>query len=340
MKLCTRMKFDGKILVPIGLIIATAGCTSAAALDETSSTLHVEQAGCDTAAAPTEQARDAHGPAALIGEALSKTELNDEQRAAVERLGNNVREQENAVAEARRALGLKLAHQLRTGRFDACAECELGDEIDAIVKAREEASPVLRKAFEDLHGILEPWQRAAFVDALKARMQERMEAMKMMRDALAKDLRLSDEQKMQIHEVLAKAKEEHAEERAMMHAALGAFKGDTFSMEAVAPVANVGERTRERAMMMFARAKEISAILTPEQREILANKIEGKLASAECERVGDVQQGIVAAHRAGGYHASTVSSWGGGYATSSASYVRTGYAAGYPIVGGIGTGVW
>lgn len=329
------------VIWPIGLLVVTAGGTASAAemaptvcegQNETESSTDRPRYGSPEAA----QKREVFGPVALIAAGLSKTCLNDEQRAAAEQLGKQVSEKEKAVADARHAFRSALVDQLKSGRID---EGALKDEIDAVVKARTEASPVLRKAIEDLHGILDPGQRAALADAIEAHMKEIGKASGAWLDAFAKDLNLSDDQKSRIRDVLAKASPELEEERAGAAAAFDAFKKDDFSIEKISPVARVSERTRARAEGMVARAKEIMAILTPDQRADLAKKIE----SAAREQVGtsqqgdQVQQSLVA--RRTGYRAGAVGGWGGGVSASRTT-VRTGYAAGYPLVGGYGPGVW
>jgi Spy/CpxP family protein refolding chaperone len=329
------------VIWPIGLLIVTAGSTATAAepaprvcegQNETDSSADTPNQGSPEAA----QKREVFGPVALIAAGLSKTCLNDEQRRAAEQLGEQVSEKEKVVADARHAFRSALVDQLNSGRID---EGALKDEIDAVVKARAEASPVLRKAIEDLHGILDPGQRAALADAIEAHMKEVSEASGGWLDAFARDLGLSDDQKSRIRDVLAKAKPELEEEHASAAAAFDAFKKDDFSMEKISPVARVGERTRARAERMVVRAREIMAILTPEQRADLAKKIE----SAAREQVGtsqqgdQVQQSIVA--RRTSYRAGSVGGWGGGVSASRTT-VRTGYAAGYPLVGGYGPGVW
>ncbi|MBX3193180.1 MAG: Spy/CpxP family protein refolding chaperone [Labilithrix sp.] len=351
MKLCTRMKFDGKI-VGVALVIATAGCTGTAVVDGESSVVASEQSAC--VADEQAQKADQHGPLALISHALSKTCLSDEQRATVERMGTVVSEQENKVAEARRNFRHELLAQFRSGHIDACS---LDDEVDALVRAREAASPTLRKAFEDLHDMLDPSQRTAFVDAIKSRIKEKREAAKPMLDDLARDLDLTAEQKEQIHAVLEKAKEQREEERSTFRNVLKAFTEDKFSMEEIAPVADVGEKTRARATRMIATAEEITGILTAEQREQLAQRImarhRGKAACEEpapATEMTDEGPALASAQIGGepggadpevfvarGYRAGYVNTWGPG----GVGYVRGGaYVGGYPIAPYYGPGVW
>jgi Spy/CpxP family protein refolding chaperone len=368
MKLFNRAKFIG----PMGLFVATAGGSARAAapaeeklapthcegMDEASEQAHDKSTTHEKGEEKTSKKEEAthHGPVGLIGYGLSKICLSDEQRSAIEKLGKQVRPHEKKVMEARHELREELADQLRSGRID---EREVQDEIDELVEAREKASPVLRKALEDLHGLLDKGQRAALVDAIDKRMSELDAAAKhRWFDALAKDLELSDDQVTRVREVFAKGKSRRDEERQSVKAVFDAFRGDDFSMERIVPLAEVGKLVRERAMAMVGIAKELSAILTPEQREKLADRLEAKESkkhdsstgrsaeeedeeenAEEEESRGQSKQEIVVAR--GGYRAGVVRGWGGGgYAYGRrTTVVRTGYA-GYPLVGGYAPGIW
>lgn len=216
---------------------------------------------------------DPYGPEALVADALSKVCLSDDQRGAVEQLGREVKPKEEAVATARHAFVTTLAEQVRADNFD---ENALKPKIDDLVKAREDASPVLRKALEDLHGILDPGQRAAFVGALESRMKDIKDGAQGWLDSMAKDLALSDDQKTRIKDVLARSQSNAESDVDRTKGVFDAFKGDQFSIEQIAPESDVGTRTRTRAEAMVDAAREIAGILTEDQRTKLADKIEAR----------------------------------------------------------------
>src|SRR5262249_8785751 len=140
------------------------------------------------------------------------------------------------------------------------------------------------------------------------------------------------------------------------------------SIEKILPMKDVGDRTRKRAEGMISNAKEITAILQPEQRAELAKKLEGKAhhmgppqgmgqhpqapqppaatlsADDEEENVDEVSEPIIVG---GGYRAGGVRGWGygggigygGGYVAGGYRAVGVGYGAGYPL-GGYGPGIW
>ena len=285
---------------------------------------------------------DPYGPETLVADALSKVCMSDDQRAAIDRMGKDVSPKERAVANARHSFVMELAEQLRSGTIDDSA---LKPQIDALVKARDEASPILHKALDDLHGILDSGQRAAFVDALEARMKEIRDASGNWLDSFAKDLGLSDDQKLRMKQVLAMEQSDLQVDRDRTKAIFDAFKGDDVSIDKLAPESDVGPRTRARAEEMVAIAKQVASILTPEQRSRLADKLQAKreqtfdIQEPSTQDLGTSEQGFVV--RGGGFRVGAVRGWGGGYARGwGYGGVRTGYVAGYPFIGGYGPGIW
>jgi Spy/CpxP family protein refolding chaperone len=320
---------------------------------------------------------DPYGPQRLIADALSKVCLSDQQRVAVEQLGKEVRGKEDVVSEARHAFVKALAEQERLDHVDAGA---LKPEIDALVKAREEASPVLRKALEDLHKILDPGQRAAFVDALEGDMKQFKDASAGWFGSMAQELGLTDGQKERIKNYITHAPAHNEMDRETAKAEFDAFKGDQFSIEKISPESAVGPQTRARAEKMVTLAKEIADVLTPQQRAELADKIESKgtgeapgtgtpgygtpstgTPANEAPGYGTPSTGTPSTGAPGtvapgtgmgtsqqgfvaaaGFHRGVVGGWGGGFGWGGARFgaVRTGFVGGYPFMGGWGPGIW
>ncbi len=312
--------------------------------------------GQSTGATSPTASGDPYGPEALVADALSKLCLSDDQRGAVEQLGREVKPKEEAVANARHAFVTTLAEEVRADNFD---ESALEPKIADLVKARQDASPVMRKALEDLHGILDPGQRAAFVDALEGRMKDIRDGAKGWLDSMATDLGLSDDQKTRIKDVLDRSQSNVESDIDRTKAVFDAFKGDQFSIEQIAPESDVGTRTRSRVAAMVTTAREIASILTEDQRSKLADKIEARTeggapgetpstgkpstgtpstGTPSSEDVGTTDQDLFIG---GGYRAGAVRGWGAGYGYGGGYYrgVRTGYVAGYPFAG-YGPGIW
>src|SRR5262249_20065541 len=156
-------------------------------------------------------------------------------------IGNASSAKEQAVANARSALRGALLAGLRSGSID---ENALQGKVDALVKARTDASPALRKSLTDLHGLLDSGHRAALADRVAGLMKDVTDASGGWLDALAGDLALTDDQKRKIGDLIAKSKPQLDEERALAGRVFDGFRKDDFDIEAIAPVSGVGDRTR------------------------------------------------------------------------------------------------
>lgn len=361
MKLFRQTRYIG----PSGLIVAVVGCSATAPGEAVKAEAPTECDGIDDEAATRDgnvtQEAEPNAPRALIGASLQRVCISDEQRSTVEAIGERVTVKEDAVATGRLALRAVLLDGLRKGQLD---ESSLVGKIDALVKAREDASPVIRKGLEDLHELLDAGQRTALTTAMLSRMNELARTSDGWLDTLATDLVLSGDQQQKIGALLAKSKPQLDEERAQIESATVQFGNRKFAIEAVSPVSSVGGRMRERAIGMVSIAKELTSILTPEQRDDLATRIEGAVGTpgtlseqdanggtplaTATGTLGQSRQALVAARR-GGYRAGAVRGWGGrtvvvgGVAPASTTVVvvpTSGYVVGYPVTPGYGPGVW
>lgn len=281
MKCFTRTNLIGAL----GLVALAGGCAtspSEGGADETTSTVRARvthEAGrgeaqpgqMGSSGTIGHHSSEHHGVVALFGDALSKVGLNQEQRAAVEQLGKKVTPKERLVMEARDELKEELSEQLGKGEID---EKEIEEEIEELVSACTKASPVLRGALEELHGLLDQQQREELVEALTTTMQERTTRAEGWFDRFARDLQLTDEQKTQVREVLDQAKPTLEQDRKIAARIFEAFKGETFSIDEIAPAEQVAERARAKARGMVAVAKSLTEILTPAQLQKLARKLD------------------------------------------------------------------
>ena len=285
MKLITRLNLIGAL----GLVVVAGGCATSTSDEARTSTARGsvthETGSTETEAAEepsqrgqmggsgtsVQQQTDHHGIVALIADGLSKVGLNQQQRTEIEQLGKKVTPKEQLVMEARRELQEELAEQLAKGEID---EKEFDDEIEELVDARMKASPVLRSALEDLHEILEPQQRGELVDAITSGMQERSQHAEQWFDEFARDLRLTEDQKTKVKDVLMRAKPTLERDRETAKKVFEAFRGEEFSMDELVPLEEVGKRTRTKAQAMISIAKSLTEILTPEQLDQLARKLE------------------------------------------------------------------
>jgi Spy/CpxP family protein refolding chaperone len=246
-----------------------------------------QAASADSALTRAPVAQGAHGPLKVVGEALSEVPLSAAQRAQIEKLASDAEARHADARAARKDLMLALADQVQAGQVDRAT---LAPKIDALAAALGRAQPGDRASFEQLHAVLNPDQRVAFVNALQARFDaKRSEAgekhpLKQWSD----DLKLSDAQKEQIRSALRErfhemkhatsSERDWADGGRAHHAAkmLGAFKEDRFVMDEVAPAKDVSKAAAKMADRMVGLAQTVLPILTPDQRTVAAQKIREK----------------------------------------------------------------
>ncbi len=260
------------------------------------------------------------GPARLFVEALGDVPLTASQRTAVEQLAAAADARHATLRAARQDLVLTLAAQVEAGAIDRAA---LGPKLDAVAAAMRVAQPADRAALEQLHAVLTPDQRAAFVDAVTARMhrEPRREASErsptegpptpgawkdrgpMGMAKWADELQLTDEQRTQLRAAVmqrmqeprepgARAeRDERADFRGAKHegqAVMAAFKQESFVLDQVAPPRDVGPMVSRGIERMVALAEVALPILTPAQRSLAAQRLRQRAASP----VGDGPGGL------------------------------------------------
>jgi Spy/CpxP family protein refolding chaperone len=291
--------------------------------------------------APTERPAksEAGGFVQLVDRALQGIDLRPEQTEALQKLGAKVDEKMEPVTEARNHLVLALADEIEAGKVD---KETLKPEIEDVVKASETASPSLRKALEKLHDILDSKQREEFVEHFKGELKEFKEKhpVREQLEHLAQTLALTDDQKAKIHEILERDEGAGKAVHENMERVLDAFPSDSFSLDAVMPEGQVRERVEKMEGRIIEDAREITDILTPEQRKVAADKIRSRAAArrgggtggegtgatgSSLEATGSESEALWAARGFGGVGGFGYPGfgWGGGYGFS------RGYAAGY-----------
>lgn len=235
----------------------------------------------DTATTKAPVAVSAHGPVKMFGEALGDVPLTAPQRTQIEQLASDAEARHADARAARKDLMTALATQVQGGQIDRAA---LQPKIDALVAALQKAQPGDRAAFEQLHAILGPQQRTAFVDSVKAHIGARAGEMheKHPMKQWADDLKLSDDQRAQIKSALmdrmkaareASAGHDWKQAKHNGEAVMTAFEQDRFVMDEVSPPRDVKAQVAKMADHMLGLAEVALPVLTPEQRAIAAQKL-------------------------------------------------------------------
>jgi Spy/CpxP family protein refolding chaperone len=229
-------------------------------------------------------APNANADIKIFTDALSDVPLTPPQRSEVDKLASDADGRHGAIASARKGLELAIADQVDAGKIDRAA---LQPKIDAVVAAVQQTQVPDRAAFERLHAILDPDQRVAFVNALEAQIGARMGEMrhgKRMRE-WADALKLSDDQRSRIREMLKQHVEETHPMQAAEHGAergakiLGAFKSDRFVFDEVAPAQDLHERVAGATDRFLGLAVQVLPLLTPEQRTAASQRLRSKADS-------------------------------------------------------------
>jgi Spy/CpxP family protein refolding chaperone len=266
-----------------------------------------------------------HGVVKMIGEALGEVPLRPDQRVELEKLAQEAEQRHVAAQTGHKELMLAVADQVEKGAIDRAA---LQPKIDRVVADAEKARPEDQAALARVHALLDPSQRNAFVDALEARFAEMRgkhgkhgrhgerakdgeHAERGMRGGhegfagmkqLAEELKLTDEQRSQIRDVMRAGMEEHrgdAAERGKGKAGwaerakafrrgkeqLDAFRTENFDPKAGAP-ADLHAKIEQGTTRAVSFAEKVLPILTPEQRKIAADKIRAMANKGEMGPLG------------------------------------------------------
>jgi Spy/CpxP family protein refolding chaperone len=272
-----------RLLVPLAitLVAPVLGCSGAVATEP--------PATADTATTRAPVAQSAHGPLKVLGDALGDVPLTASQRGVIEKMATDAEARHAGAQSARRELVLAVAAQIEAGKIDRAA---LQPKIDALVAAMQTVQPTDRAAFEQLHAILTPDQRTAFVDAVEARAAGRAAQMRDKHPLAqwAADLGLSEEQRAQIKDAM-KGRWQAAGHQRPGDAGAGAqergaklmnaFKQDRFVMDEAAPPLDLAQHAQKASERMLGLADASLGVLTPPQRALAAQKLRDRAESMD-----------------------------------------------------------
>lgn len=254
-------------------------------------------ATADTVTTRAPIAAASHGAIKLFGDALGDVPLTASQRAAIEQLASDAEARHVAARTAHQDLLTAVAAQVEAGAIDRAA---LQPKLDAVAAAIRASQPADRAAFEQLHTILTPDQRSAFVDAVEAHakaLQSQAQGKRSLKQ-WAEDLQLSEDQKAQIKAAMMdhfrNAKRDPAaggDERpgkASGSTIMAAFKQDRFVFDEVSPPRDASATVGHVTDHLLGLAEVAVPLLSPAQRSLAAQKLREKAASGEA----DLHQGL------------------------------------------------
>ncbi|HVH45036.1 MAG TPA: Spy/CpxP family protein refolding chaperone [Labilithrix sp.] len=217
----------------------------------------------------------------LVSDALAELKLRPEQQAEIEKIGSEFKTRHEPVKAAKRELMVALADQIDNGEIDRCA---LDPQITKVGSAVAKAHPGDRAAFERLHAILDPDQRAKFVEALGRRwkMLEKVHEPRVMTEAIAKELKLSSDQKTRLEKIFAGLREikeagpTQAARKERWGKVLEAFKGDRFVLDELVPAKDVEAEAADKIERLLWAGEAILPVLNVEQRTQVAKMLRDK----------------------------------------------------------------
>ncbi len=241
--------------------------------------------------------RGRHAPEMmLIAAALTRLDLTDEQKTSVEELLEDVsphRTRDRLRLSERAEVRDAIAEGARAGNLDPDAFREHFSELDKEIEQRRERRA---RALEELHRILEPAQRQQLVEAVRSRRYEPARPRDHRRGfgkrsragwgyrQLTRGLDLSDQQLSRIEPLGRAARAERPgpgeaisrRQKSLdaVEAMLDSFASDDLDATILEQPRRIEKSPSDRLRARIAYLAELSGILDPEQRELLAERLE------------------------------------------------------------------
>jgi Spy/CpxP family protein refolding chaperone len=269
--------------------VADAAATGTAALaDAAASALGAGDAG----AMPPKRGPLAHGHASTFIEAARALTLKDEQKTAIDKLEEPLREQPAPHTEWK-DFQKELADGVKAGKIDTS---KLATNYTAIENSAHAQREKEATALNSLHETLDATQRKALVAAVRAKQQEGMEkhqdagapdmakkteAMNKQRlERMTKELDLDNAQQKKVETILAKEssgknapQDMMAEMKKSNDEVLSAFEKDTFDAKKLDSFAQAGKKARAPAEREAQFYSQLLTVLTPVQRDKMATNM-------------------------------------------------------------------
>jgi small-conductance mechanosensitive channel len=274
-----------RILMAAAVLGLAAGCGST--VDPSAAAVPPGEAAQAVQAAQAKLA----GPGGFFLNQVEKLDLRADQTQKVASIRTSLETANAPVREARAALGAEVARQVRAGTLDATRTQPLIDQIKA---AHAATKPAMQAAVQQIHDMLDAGQRSALVAAMQSQHEQFRAAraehgQRMAR--VAAELGLSDEQVSTIRASMKAAyaergeemHAEHAQMKARMQALATAFQSDTFDARALDVGGHAAGAMGHFAGMRQAFLRAAVPVLSADQREKLASKIEARTQVAEEE---------------------------------------------------------
>jgi len=220
---------------------------------------------CEPGAEPA-----SHELTRLLDDAISVLRLEPNQASSFEDLEKRLRVDDVVARQAKQAVLLALADQLEAGRVELAP---LQRVLTTYMAARKQLSGTFRAALEQIYTTLDPAQRKRFAESFAQQFQAEVQKQLSPEwiDAFATTLKLTDEQKKQLAEMIRNREKSFVGELDRLGRALGSFPSDATAFATSFPQSLDPLFALESALRMVQSTSKISAILTPEQRALAAD---------------------------------------------------------------------
>lgn len=210
-----------------------------------------------------------HELARLLDGAIAVLRLEPNQAQDFENLRERLRVDDVVARQAKQAVLLALADQLEAGRVELAS---LQRVLTAYMAARRDLNQTFRAALDQVYRSLDPAQRQDFAESFAN--EVRTEVQKQLSpewiDAFATTLKLTDEQKERLQQLIRDRETSLVGELERLGRALGEFPRDATAFAETFPQKLDPIYALEGALRMVQATSKISEILTPEQRELAA----------------------------------------------------------------------
>lgn len=227
------------------------------------------------------------GPLKFLNKALKKLDLSAKQRTTLDTLKTNTQQKAAPLRDAVADAAKELARQVKLGAID---QTTLERQAELLKTAGEQVRPDITQAINTLHRTLTPDQRQQLVSALKKKHEKRRwghrrHKMKKMKK-LAKKIGLTEDQMDRLKAVMMSSfkghrgemKKHRKQHRKQLRAAAEAFKSDSFDAGSFQIFGGPMARLQPHLQRFTTIAGQVLPILTPAQREKLAELIEKRAA--------------------------------------------------------------
>jgi Spy/CpxP family protein refolding chaperone len=204
-------------------------------------------------------------------------QLQPHQQTAVARIKQDEEAAIPPLRDAVKSFDSALADQVRKGTVDP-GDKDLKAKIDTLADATEKWRDTEDSAMDKLHGILDNRQRAEVAPRVATHAKDLAEP-KPDLPRLAKTLNLTATQRREVDKVIRDESKDmppatgSAQAKVPTKEVTDSFKKDDFKMETYMPPSDARSKTADIADKQVDMTKKIVDVLTPEQRDKLADEL-------------------------------------------------------------------